>query len=160
MCTDQGLRLQQDTSGPVAPAEIKRSRGSPLLWVSLLLALSAYYLDVGKWVESVEAFLDRRQQFVACAPYRAWVAQHPLSYEEVAADPLVWAGKPVLWEIARGPEGAFYCGQDAAKKISWTDPAARELAGLTQGGGPVRILALIESNESSTPLLIPLEVDR
>jgi|GEM_PF-6254412 len=158
--TDHGLILEEDSPDSVAPAEKKRSWGSPLLWISLLLALLAYYLDVGKWAKSVEAFIDRRQQFVACSPYRAWAAQHPLSYEDVVADPLIWTGKPVLWTISRGPDGAFYYGQDAAKKISWTDPAAGGLSSVPPGGVPVKVLALLESNESSTPLLIPLEVSK
>jgi hypothetical protein len=158
--TDHGLARLQDSSNSVGPAEKKRSWGSPPLWTALLLALLAYYLDAGKWAKSVEASIERRQQSVACAPYRAWVAQHQLSYDEVAADPSAWAGKPVVWEISRGPDGAFYYGQDTAKKISWTNPEACEPAGLTPGGGPVRILALIESNEGTMPLLILLEANK
>ena len=157
--TGDSIALEQEASDSIAPAEEKRSWGSLLLWISLMLTLLAYYLDAGKWAKPIEAAIERRQRFVACAPYRVWVAQHPLSYEEVAADPSAWTGKPVLWKISRGPDGAFYCGQDAAKRISWINPAARELAGLTRGGGPVKVLALIESDEGSTPLLIPLEVN-
>jgi hypothetical protein len=158
--TGDDLTLQQDTPGPAAPAETKRSWGSPLLWTSLLLALLAYYIDAGRWVKSAEAAIDRRQKSVACAPYRAWVAQHHLSYAEVAADPIVWTGKPVLWRISRGPDGTFHCGSDATQKIFWSNPAASELAGLIQTGGPQKVLAVIESSESSTPLLIPLEVEK
>jgi hypothetical protein len=158
--TEHGLILQQDSCDAVGPVAKKRSWGSPLLWISLLLALSAYYLDAGKWAKSVEASIDRRQQSLACVPYRAWVAQHPLSYDDVAANSLAWTGKPVLWEISRGPDEAFYYGQDAAKKVSWTNPAADGLAGLAQGGSPAKVLALIESNESATPQLIFLEIDK
>jgi hypothetical protein len=154
--TDQGLVLEQEPSRPAAPAPEQRSWGSPLLWLSLVLAALAYYLDAGKWVKSVEASIDRRQRAVACGPYRAWAAQHPLSYDEVASDPSAWAGKPVLWEVSRGADGSYYFGQDAAKKISWTDPAACASAGPAAGGPAVRVLALVESSEGATPLLILL----
>jgi hypothetical protein len=158
--TGQGLTLQQDPPEFVPTAEKNNSWGSPLLWTSLMLALSAYYLDAGKWAKAVEASIDRRQQSVACAPYRAWVAQHPLSYEEVSASASAWAGKPVLWEISRGPDGSSYYAQDTTKGISWTNPAACEKSGPIQRGPPVMVLALVESNESSTPLLIFLEADK
>jgi hypothetical protein len=158
--TDDGLKLQEAPCGAAAPVEKKRSGGSPLLWTSLVLALLAYYLDAGKWAKSVEASINRRQQSMACAPYRNWVAQHPLGYAEVAADPMAWTGKPVLWGISRGPDGGFYCGQEAANRIFWTDPAAGELAGLPQGGGPLKVLALIESSESPTPVLAFLETEK
>lgn len=157
LLSEGGLKPLRKESQPAAPVP-EPSLGRLSLQISLLGALLSLFLETGEWFKAAEAYLESREQARVVEPYRRWAQGHPLSYDEVSANPSGLLGKAVLWDIYVNMEDlSYFCEENPRKPVFWTNAgsAIREAAAARQ---PVKVLGRVDLSQEEAPLLELLEI--